>query len=694
MDHPFEHRAHYREDGSICHCPWGDPTRPDREREHVGSVKESSKLDWLRSRPDFQPDHKAYARNKHFLDFITKPQATPAPHEDDLPGIANENTDKLLPWLHREFKKGRLLPGWLIGSSDEKHPPHSVPHFRYKTDGSDWYPNDVIYEPEGLEEISEHGSRGVGPNGERIEENEIGAPLATHGAATGTRPLGIGDLERIQTAVEDMSKRGKGIDLMQHKVHELMPKIEDWQSAKEAEQRQHLGDIVHRFPDGWTIRQLRNTAEAQQEGNEMGHCVGTEAHGCPQRLRAGSGIFASLRDPKNIPHATIELTPSRYDSPNQSEHNDWEMESIPRVGPHSQSVQFYGKEDRAPEIEYENRVNEWLSHEGAPYANPGGGEADPQEPDLEEYEVPGAYDVERYLQSQDGGYMDWAYDDPEARIGENTQIYQGLHEWDNIARDYLGGAQRGQGRTPPADPKKRKEAFEAAMHEEQIPEFEEALYNNANESHQHLLEEWENWKQPYYHPLTGEFEEGWRPLNGEPKWKRELQNPLFKSLDENERKPVDENASAGQYVTNPDTGVMEWKWREGPWLAPKQEWRQYTSSVTRPLYYRWIFSPHKGVTVGTNQDDHPALVKYHPALSGEINDTDLVHGYAAPIGGGWRITDLEHRPVEDPYIVQQVVRRLNHEDPPQIRAEGSWRASEFDWDRIHYGLPQEIYDPS
>lgn len=116
---------------------------------------------------------------------------------------------------------------------------------------------------------------------------------------------------------------------------------------------------------------------------------------------------------------------------------------------------------------------------------------------------------------------------------------------------------------------------------------------------------------------------------------------------------------------------------------------QTLSSAVKPLYYRWVFSPSKGVTLGTNQDDHPALVKYHQGLGGDINDTDLSHGYAYPIGNGWRLTDYEHQPVEDPYIVNQVVRRLNHEDGPQRRSEGSWQPTEYDWDCLHYGLPRE-----
>lgn len=116
------------------------------------------------------------------------------------------------------------------------------------------------------------------------------------------------------------------------------------------------------------------------------------------------------------------------------------------------------------------------------------------------------------------------------------------------------------------------------------------------------------------------------------------------------------------------------------------------ATSTRPLYYRWVYSPSKGVTLTHNQGVHPALVKYHGDLSGAINDTDLSHGYASHIGNGWRITDLAHKPVEDPYIIQQVVRRLNLEDGPQMRSESSWQPSEYDFERLHYGLPQELVE--
>lgn len=433
MDHPFEHRAHYNAEGKPCHCPWGY----DEGGEHLGSVKESSKLDWLKGRPDMQSPE-----GQKFLDFVG----------DSNPYAPSYlEADKMLPWLAREWKKGRLnLP--------------TDPHDRR-----------MSYEDQ--------------------------SGLLNH--------INAGQMKETQAALEEMSKRRQGVDVMQHKVHELVPKVQEFQDWKKVQNREGLGEELHRFPDGWSVRRLNTPEEFEDEGNEMGHCLNEERDRYHDQSENGQRIFVSLRDHKNLPHATMELTPDHwrrgeetanhggyYDFPG-TRSEGWE----PQLGPDATIQQFYGKEDAPPLIEYERRMGEWLHPHGVPF-------------------------------------------------------------------------------------------------------------------------EWEE---------------------------------------------------------NPEADL----WREEQGLAPA------IAAGTQPLYYRWVYSPSKGVTLNSNQDDHPALVKYHTGLSGDINDIDLSHGYASHIGGGWRITDLEHQPVEDPYIVQQVVRRLNHEEGPEIRSEGSWQPSEFNWDRLHYGIPCE-----
>lgn len=95
--------------------------------------------------------------------------------------------------------------------------------------------------------------------------------------------------------------------------------------------------------------------------------------------------------------------------------------------------------------------------------------------------------------------------------------------------------------------------------------------------------------------------------------------------------------------------------------APQKNFPAQTASVRKqgiaPVYYRWTFSPRTGVSLGHNEGDLDAFVQYREGSS----DSDD-KGYAYRIGNGWRLTDWEHRPVEDPYVVSQVVRKLQDQE--------------------------------
>ena len=106
--------------------------------------------------------------------------------------------------------------------------------------------------------------------------------------------------------------------------------------------------------------------------------------------------------------------------------------------------------------------------------------------------------------------------------------------------------------------------------------------------------------------------------------------------------------------------------------------------ASAPLYYRWVFSPESGeVELSHNQEGHPAEIPYHEQLADKINRANVVNGYAYRIGNGWRLSDDEHKPVEDPYVVSQVMRALGMTNE---RRSAEWTADE-DYDRLHYGLP-------
>lgn len=74
-----------------------------------------------------------------------------------------------------------------------------------------------------------------------------------------------------------------------------------------------------------------------------------------------------------------------------------------------------------------------------------------------------------------------------------------------------------------------------------------------------------------------------------------------------------------------------------------------------PVYYLWTFDPDTGeITLEHDDDKHRADAPTH-------NETDhpgTEQGYAYRISRGWRITNAEHRPVKDPFVLHKILRTL------------------------------------
>jgi hypothetical protein len=101
----------------------------------------------------------------------------------------------------------------------------------------------------------------------------------------------------------------RGVDIMQLTTEDMVNKIGEWDEELAANMDQAVadegaGEVVYRFPDGWTIRDVR-PEECGDEGEQMGHCVGSYA----ERVRRGDMKILSLRDPSNNPHVTMEVLP-------------------------------------------------------------------------------------------------------------------------------------------------------------------------------------------------------------------------------------------------------------------------------------------------------------------------------------------------------------------------------------------------
>ena len=107
---------------------------------------------------------------------------------------------------------------------------------------------------------------------------------------------------------------------------------------------QYKGQKVFDLPGGWWIAQL-TPADCQIEGELMGHCVGGYARGVAE---GKTGIY-SLRDPKGMPHATIEMNPLGSATEVTDKITGWEV------------TQVQGKQNREPIPEYKKMLAQWFA---------------------------------------------------------------------------------------------------------------------------------------------------------------------------------------------------------------------------------------------------------------------------------------------------------------------------------------------
>lgn len=81
-----------------------------------------------------------------------------------------------------------------------------------------------------------------------------------------------------------------------------------------------------------------------------------------------------------------------------------------------------------------------------------------------------------------------------------------------------------------------------------------------------------------------------------------------------------------------------------------------------PIYHLWVFHPEDDtVSVHSHKGVHPADHVTHSQLRQVHHHPETIHGYAYRIRGGWRITDDEHHPVDDPHVVEKVIKALRSE---------------------------------
>lgn len=323
-----------------------------------------------------------------FNDFLNNPKARPdlqTPEAQDWLGwlgknFHNEKTDALTPWLTREWKKGRIKQGM----------PQS-------------------FGPQGMYYLHE---------GEPALPKVIQPAVLNHWA----------DFYHSNHPV----RRGLG-DIMQHDVSSFGNQIGDWETAMEQEaeaarqkEMTEGGEVVHQWPDGWSIRKLHTPRELRAEGDAMGHCVG----GYNEQVQNGSSSIYSLRDPRGMPHVTTEIQPKYvqgedgrlYDRANLSGSID-PKEYVPHGG---KVIQIQGRGNQEPIPEYVDRMKDWFgSMNGRP-------------PVISQPDIDDLHDV-RWGSDNEEGYKEkygLSSDDKPNVDWDNivAEIAKGNHRWDDPTR--------------------------------------------------------------------------------------------------------------------------------------------------------------------------------------------------------------------------------------------------------------------
>lgn len=76
------------------------------------------------------------------------------------------------------------------------------------------------------------------------------------------------------------------------------------------------------------------------------------------------------------------------------------------------------------------------------------------------------------------------------------------------------------------------------------------------------------------------------------------------------------------------------------------------------LYYVWVFDPQTGEVDVYDGESNSLDVPSHDDLANQYPHEERLHGYAYRIINGWRVTDWEDKPVEDPYVLNAVTAAL------------------------------------
>ncbi len=84
------------------------------------------------------------------------------------------------------------------------------------------------------------------------------------------------------------------------------------------------------------------------------------------------------------------------------------------------------------------------------------------------------------------------------------------------------------------------------------------------------------------------------------------------------------------------------------------EGRVSAEPIKGPHMYRWVFNPQDATVELNHNHDRPRHKTEYLTDMAAKHPHETVKGYAYRIKGGWRITDWEHKPLTDKYILKSV----------------------------------------
>lgn len=98
----------------------------------------------------------------------------------------------------------------------------------------------------------------------------------------------------------------------------------------------------------------------------------------------------------------------------------------------------------------------------------------------------------------------------------------------------------------------------------------------------------------------------------------------------------------------------------------------------KPVYYRWAYSPSTGdVTLSHDYEAGPADIRFHGQMADERSEGDLEVGFAFKMDNGWKVTDQDFKPVDDPHRLLAVEGAINeYEELPSDAQDGAAEAPE------------------